>query len=114
MGVKATVKVDIGGVPAKVRRICQSRTVGSFAASELERLAKRYVPYREGILRASAIVSPFLVTYATPYARAMWTGIVKGRSITYHTPGTVSHWERYVDKGALAKSITDYIRVRGF
>lgn len=110
MGVSVTVSVDVSGVPARVRRICSNRQIGLFAASEAERLMKRYVPFREGILRASAIVSPFLVTYNTPYARIMWTGKMRGRSISYRTPGTVSHWERYIDKGALARSITEYMR----
>ena len=83
MGVTATVRVNVSGIPRKVRRICTSRRVGQFAAEDARRLMARFVPFRDGPLRASAIVSP----------------------------GTMSHWERYIDKAQLARDITDFVRM---
>lgn len=107
MAVHATVKVDVLGVPSKIRRICKNRRVGSFAASEVERLAKPYVPFRRGGLRSSAVVSPFLVTYTAPYAHRQWEGIGITRRTT---PGTVSHWEKYISKAALSQSVTQFLK----
>lgn len=107
MGVNAKVTVNVAGVPPKIRRICKNRAVGSYAASEVERLAKRYVPFRRGALRSSAVVSPFLVTYTAPYAMRQWRGIGITRRTT---PGTVSRWEQYIDKASLAKNVTQFLK----
>ena len=112
MGVTATVRVDVSGIPRKVRRICPSRKVGQFAAEDARRLMERFVPFRDGQLRASAIVSPFLVTYTAPYAHYQWEGVAKGGGRLYHpTPGTMSHWERYIDKAQLARDVADFVRM---
>lgn len=109
----ASFKVDMGGAKDKIRAICSNPKVGSTAASEVERLAKPYVPFAEGSLRGSAVVSPFLVTYTTPYAHYQWAGermdgthVIRRRT----TPNTVSHWEKFVNKDELARNLTDYLK----
>lgn len=112
MGVKVSVKVDVSGIPRKVRRICTNRRVGQFAAEDARRLMERLVPFRDGPLRASAVVSPFLVTYTAPYAHYQWEGVSKGGGgLNRTTPGTMSHWEEYIDKAQLASDITDFVRM---
>lgn len=104
-----SVKVDMGGVPKKVRAIKENKRVGAFAAMELFRLADKYVPYRGGALSKSAIISPWLVTYTMPYAHYQWDGEGFNYSKQGH-PSATSHWETHVDKAELAQSITDYLR----
>lgn len=100
-------KVDMSGVAKKLDSICQNTRVGKFGASELRRDMERRVPRLDGHLRASAVVSPFTVTYNMPYARKQWTG----RGIrNYTTPGTGSHWEKGVNKAELGIALTQYIR----
>lgn len=106
MGVTATVKVDMSGVPVKIRRIKKNQRLGRFAASELDRLCKPYVPFRTGQLRSSVKLEPWAVTWYAPYAHRQWEGIgITNRT----TPGTVSHWERYINKRELADSLTQFL-----
>lgn len=109
MGVKVSVKVDADGVLRKVRRIVTDRRVGQFAADDAARLMEQYVPFRVGALRGSAVTSPFMIEYTAPYAHKQWDGegIDDDRRTT---PGTVSHWEEYVDEDELASDVTEYIR----
>lgn len=108
--LKAKVKVDMSGASNKIRAIAKNARAGSFAAMELYRLADKYVPYRDGALRASAVISPWKIIYTSPYALYMWRGIVKGTEIKYRTPGTTSHWTDNVNTADLADSITQYLK----
>ena len=52
------------------------------------------------------------MTYTAPYAHYQWEGVAKGGGRLYHpTPGTMSHWERYIDKAQLARDVTDFVRM---
>ena len=99
-------KVDMGGAKDKIRAICSNPSVGQFAAETTRRLVEPYVPRLEGVLRASAVVSPFLITYAAPYAHYQWEGINITRRTT---PMTVSHWEEYAPVDEIAADLTKYL-----
>lgn len=100
-------KVNMGGVKKKVRAICSNRAVGVAAATSAARHMEQYVPYRDGQLRNSAMISPYHVKYNAPYAHYQW----EGRNITHRTtPGTTSHWEKQANKTDIAKDITAVIK----
>ena len=99
------VGVDIGGEP-EVRRVLRSPAFGTFAATEASRLMQRFVPFRDGALRASAHPEPFAVTYSTPYARRMYYG----RNLRFRTPGTGAEWDQRIAVDALAASLGAYLR----
>lgn len=111
MGFKATVKVDMSGAKAKIRSICSNPEVGRFAATDVKRLANQYVPMMDSILRKSVVISPFLLTYTAPYAHYQWEGVSRsGKKLNYRTSGTTSHWTDNIDKGELARDITEFLR----
>lgn len=104
-------KADMSGVKSKIDAICTNSRVGRFAASEVMRKAERYVPYRDGNLRASAIVEPFRITYIAPYAHRQWLGVINGTRISnYTTPGTYPRWTDYVNRTEISQEVTNYIR----
>lgn len=105
-------KADMSGAHLKIQQICHNPNVGRFAASEVERLAKQYVPYRESGLVESSVVKPFHVYYRTPYAKYQWYGISKlgNKFKNYTTPGTSSKWTDKINKEDLSRSITDFIK----
>lgn len=104
-------RVNMDGVRKKLQAICSNPKVGEFAASDVARLAEQYVPMMDSILRKSVVISPFLLTYTTPYAHYQWDGVSKsGRPLNYRTPGTTSHWTDDIDKGELARDITEFLR----
>lgn len=99
-----------------VRKIARDDGVGAFMASEAARGMDPYVPYRDGGLSESADPSrPFHVTYSTPYAAAIYRGIIKGKAIHIHTdkhPRATKQWDKkwYQVKGAsFRRSIAKYI-----
>lgn len=100
------VKVDMSGVGAKLHEICTNQRLGRFAASTAAHDMERYVPYREGALRSSAVVEPFKVRYNAPYAKYQYNGRFK----EYTTPGTGSKWDERINVGDLARAITAWIR----
>lgn len=104
---------DGAGVALKIKRICSSDVVGLFAARETARNVEKYVPKREGVLRQSAVISPFLIEYTAPYAHYQWEGVSKrGSRLAYHDPSgmTGSHWEQKANKEDIASAITEYLR----
>lgn len=114
MAVSVTIHPErLQGV---VRRIARDEGLGAFMSSEAARGMDPYVPFRDGTLSKSADTSrPFHVTYSTPYANAIYRGIMKGRSITIHTdkhPKATKQWDKkwYQVKGAgFRRSIAKYI-----
>lgn len=101
------IKVDMGGVAAKLNRITTDKATGTFAASEAARLMQEYVPEREGILKI-ATPRPWKVIYTTPYAAKQYYG-----NYRHPKPGAISHWDRALDRPALARAIQAYIKMRG-
>ena len=104
------VRVDMSGVPKKLDGIASDRRVGLVASSEAARLMDKFVPYRSGVLAASAETDePWRVRYAMPYARRQYYG----DSFTFYKkehPNARSRWDRGIDKGALARKLTEEIR----
>lgn len=99
----ATVKnIDVSGAVRSVRELKADRSLGLFAASEAARLMQPYVPEREGVLKGATSRSrPWVVVYDTPYARAQYY-----RGDYRHTkPTAMSHWDKGLDKAALAAAI---------
>lgn len=86
-------KVNMGRVGAKVKRISTNRKLGQFLASEAQRGMDKYVPYRTSALSKSANVSPFKVTYNTPYARKVFYGEHLRFSKDQH-PLAQARWDR--------------------
>lgn len=100
-------KVDMSGAKDKISAICSNPKVGQFAAETTRRLVEPYVPRLEGVLRSSAVVSPWLITYTAPYAHYQWEGRNIGRRTT---PMTVSHWEECAPVDEIAIDITEYLK----
>lgn len=106
MKISTTVKADMSGVAAKIDKICKSKSLGMFAASEAARMMRPYVPELDSILIDSTSIKPFQVTYNTPYAHYQW----EGRRIKNRTKaGSRSHWEQGINVVDLANAITAYL-----
>lgn len=105
-------RADMSGAEAKIGRICANRQFGQFLASTAERGMNPYVPFRTGALAASAVPSPFKVTYTASYAKYPFNG--KNMTIrTEHHPNATSHWDRAyaIAKGQeLGDAGTAYLR----
>lgn len=103
------VKVDVSGIQSKLRRITTDSSTGLFAASEAARLMQPYVPEREGILKI-ATARPWKVMYTVPYAAYQYYG----SGFHHSKPTAVSHWDRELNKDALARVIQAYIKQKGY
>lgn len=101
-------KVDVSGVVKKVQRIKNDDAIGTFAASEAARLMQPYVPEREGILKI-ATARPWKVVYTVPYAAYQYYGT----RFHHPKPTATSHWDKELDKGALARIVEAYIKQKG-
>lgn len=110
----AVVRVDMSGVSTKLDALRASQQLGLYASTEAARLMQPYVPEREGVLKDSPASEPkpWAVVYNTPYARAMYEGVVKGTRVRYTKPTALSHWDRGLDVPAFAKSLQQWIRSR--
>lgn len=87
------VKVNMDGVPKKLGRIAENKTLGTFLASEAQRGMNKYVPMRTGALSQSAAVKPFKVTYDVPYAQRVYYGKGLRFSRDKH-PNATAEWDR--------------------
>lgn len=107
------VRVNMDGVPKKLRAICNDPRAGSAASIETARLMDKYVPMRTGALAGSADAStPFLVKYSMPYAKRMYYGDGFNFSKEMH-PNARSHWEKGLDGSdmeTLARKISEAIK----
>ena len=102
-----TVRVNLSGVPKKVRAICRNPVLGLEASSEAARLMDKFVPMRTGILATSAdTTKPWQVSYSAPYARRLYYGDGFSFSKEKH-PLARSHWDKGIDKAALARKLTE-------
>lgn len=102
------VKIDMSGIQSRITRVSTDSTIGQFAAEEAARLMQPYVPERDSILK-DATPKPWKVMYTTPYAAAQYYG----ESFHHPKPSATDHWDRKLDKPALAREITNYIKQRG-
>lgn len=107
MRVEATYSYDPSGLVSEIRKIATNDSVGVAGATSLAKRMEQYVPRYTGALRASAVISPWTVTYMAPYAVYPWLG----RNVQHWTtPNTMSHWEQYVNKAEVANDLTLAIR----
>lgn len=90
-------KVNMDGVKAKVRRICQNRQLGAFLASEAASGMDKYVPYRTGALSQSVSTQPFRVHYGMKYARRMFYGEDFNFSTEHHALAQAKWSEAYAN-----------------
>lgn len=74
--------------------------VQRFFSSEVMRVSNPYVPFRDGVLQASARIADDGdgITYSTPYARYLWFGKLMVDPITkkgaFYNPMTGRFWSR--------------------
>ena len=96
------VKVDFKGSEAilAAHGLDPGGRVQRFFSSEVMRVSNPYVPFRNGVLQASAHVADngAAVIYDTPYARYHWYGKLMVDPITkkgaFHDPMTGRFWSR--------------------
>lgn len=92
MKITSKINVNMGGVTNKVRTISQNRSLGKLLASEAQLGMDKYVPMRTGALADSATVTPFHVTYNSPYAKYPYNG--RGTLSKDKHPNATSKWDR--------------------
>lgn len=85
--------VDMSGAAEKVKKICSSRKLGSFLASEAAKGMDQYVPMRTGALSKSVTTQPFEIKYGISYAKYPYNGRHMRFSKDKH-PSATSHWDR--------------------
>ena len=101
------VRVNVSGVPKKVRAICENPALGLAASSEAARLMDKFVPMRTGALASSVdSTKPWEVSYTMPYAKRLYYGDGFSFSKEKH-PNARSRWDKGMDKAALAKKLTE-------
>lgn len=110
----AQVKVEINQIMNWLKQLPKNPSLGHFVANEAARGMNPYVPMFTGMLTASATVTPFTVTYNTPYAGYVYGGRRMHISKERHALAT-SKW----DKAYLAahgeelfKACEQYLRMR--
>lgn len=85
--------VDMGGVKAKLQKICTNKRLGSFLANEAASGMDQYVPYRTGALSQSVSTEPFRIHYGMKYAKYPYHGHNMTISKQKH-PNATSEWDR--------------------
>lgn len=110
-----TVKVDMSGVQSKLSKIASDKKLGLVLAQEAADGMRKFVPRRTGALMTSAKLSPFKVTYNTPYARRMFYGQGLRFSKDKH-PLARARWDKaFIETGGaekLGKAATNYLKGR--
>lgn len=105
------MKADMSGAAAKLSRIAKDRGLGQFLASEAQRGMGPFVPFRTGALEASAVATPFKVTYTAEYATYPYHG--RGTIRQEHHPNATSRWDRAYAAAhgqELGDAGTEYVR----
>lgn len=88
-------KIDLSGVPGKVKSIRQNRAMGQAMATKALAVAHQYVPMKTGDLRGTGKATPFKVTWGPlPYARKVFYG----KGLHFVTPGTMAHWDEGIKR----------------
>lgn len=108
--MRFSVKVDMSGVQRKVVSLKGNRGLGTFAANTLAKMMRPYIPERDSILINSYTAAPWMLTYDTPYARAMYYGQVKGSPVRFHKATARTKWDTHVDKADFARQVEAYTR----
>lgn len=106
------VKVDVSGVPRKVRNICQYEKLGRYASETFAKMMNPYVPMDTGTLSQSYATEPYKVIYNQPYAHRLYEGEGFNFSKEKH-PLATAHWDNAAKEARgneLAKEMTAYIR----
>lgn len=108
--MKFRVKVDMSGAERKIGKLKGNSSLGAFYASTLAKMMRPYIPERDSILINSYTAAPWMLTYDTPYARAMYYGKVKGRPVRFHKATARTKWDTHVDKVDFARQVEAYTR----
>jgi hypothetical protein len=106
------VELKFEGVHRKLDSIPKNDGLGLFLATEAMRGMSPYVPMRDGFLDASAVATPFEVSYTTPYAGIVYYGDGLKFSHERHALAT-SHWADAYSAahiGELAQAATAYLK----
>lgn len=104
------VEVDINS--SRIHGRFTDDGLGQFLANEAAKGMSPYVPFREGYLDASAIPTPFLVTYDKKYARRLFEGEGMRISKERH-PNATAHWNKAYASAhgqELARAAQDYLK----
>lgn len=86
--------------------------VQKFFTHECRRRMDKYVPYDTGMLRTNVRENINYIDYNQTYAEPMYKGIVRGKEITYHTPGTGSYWDKRMlsaEREKLVNTVQKYV-----
>lgn len=108
--MKFKVSVETGGVGKRLGKLKSNNSLGTFCANTLAKMMRPYIPERDSILINSYTVEPWMLTYDTPYARAMYYGSVKGRPVRFHKATARTKWDTHVDGQDFAKQVEGYMR----
>ncbi len=106
--------------------------VQQYAVKRAKDYMDKYVPYRDGFLRANVELGKNYVKYNSPYAHYMYRGLAyvdsetgsayakagntkvpSGKALNYHTPGTGSHWDKRMmsaEGKQFIKEIEEYVK----
>ena len=110
--VMIKVKTNMRGVVPKVRKIATDERVGTFVASECQRLMSPYVPMDTGMLYQQVVIEPFSVTYTQNYAQKVYYGEDIDFNKEKH-PLATAKWDVAMfsaKQSELAKTISEYIK----
>ena len=108
--MKFKVSTDMVGVGKRLGKIKSNNSLGTFAANTLAKMMRPYIPERDSILINSYTAAPWMLTYDTPYARAMYYGQVKGSPVRFHKATARTKWDTHVDKADFARQVEAYTR----
>lgn len=106
--------------------------VQQYAVKRAKDYMDKYVPYRDGFLRANVEIGKDYILYKSPYAHYMYRGLVyvdsetgsayaklgstkvpSGEILNYHTPGTGSYWDKRMmsaEGKQFIKEIEEYVK----
>lgn len=112
MGIK--VKVNMDGVPKKIKSISTNKALGLFLANTAAAGMNKYVPMRTGALSDFTVIKPFKVSYGVPYAKYVYYGYGMKFSKDKH-PNATAEWDKaykIADGQKLADSATQFLKRR--
>lgn len=108
--MKFKVSTEMGGLKRKLGKLKSNGQLGAFYANTLAKMMRPYIPERDSILINSYTAAPWMLTYDTPYARAMYYGTVKGSPVRFHKATARTKWDTHVDRADFARQVEPYTR----
>lgn len=92
-----SVKINSLGQIAKRLGLERDGPAQAFLVETCYKAMDEFVPRRNGDLRRQIELTKRSITYATPYAKIQYHGIIYGKEVpegNYTTPGTGPYWDR--------------------